>query len=350
MTTKGSNLPLVLAAGGAAASMALLAGVIAWRAATADPAASNLSAAPAKPGGVSALPGKSPTGDPIKALLDSADTLVRQNEPDRAEAVLRAAVGEHPEDQELRLALAGACILQQSPAEAYEQYEAALAIGPRTAEIEFHAGTLAFGLNRLDRAEEHFSAAQATDTSDPRFPLYLAQVQIGTGQVDQARKNLLLATRLDENLAVAWGSLAELSLRASEPNVALQLIDRARQLEPTVTAWRTIEARAKNRVGKPGEALVALGGVADAERRQLPILRLIGECYGLLGKPAEAMREFETAAEHDPQNGDLLFETAVWCERAGEPARALAYARRAGEAGVEAGAKMAERLAAEPSD
>ncbi len=344
MTTSRSNLPLLLAALAAGGSALLLAGVIAWRVRTAEGHGT-----PTATPGPTAQQG-SPGVDAITPILDAADTLVRQGETDRAEAVLRAAIGQHPDDQQLRLSLAGTCVLQQKLAEAYEQYEAALAIGPRTAETEFNAGTLAAKLDRLDRAEEHFSAAQAADTSDPRFPLYLAQAQIGLGRTEEAKRSLLLATRLDENLAVAWGSLAELSLRDNQPNVALQLVEHARALEPTVAAWRVIEARAKNRIGKPAEALAALGGVSDAERRQLPILRLIGESYGLLRLPAQAMAEFEGAAALDPTNADLLFETAVWCERAGDAPKALSYARRAGELGAEAGAKMADRLASQPSD
>ena len=342
--TSRSNLPLILAAAGAVGSMVLLAGVVAWRVRTAadpDQTPSLTASENAPPEEADRLA----AADPITPILDAADTLIRQHQADRAEAVLRAAIREHPEDQQLRLALAGACILQQKLAEAYEQYEAALAIGPRTAETEFNAGTLASQLGRLDRAEEHFAAAQAIDTADARFPLYLAQVQVRQGRLAEARKNLLLATRLDETLAIAWGTLAELSLRSNEPNVALQLVARARQLEPRVAAWRVIEARAKNRIGKPEEALVVLGGIAEVERRQLPILQLIGQCFGMMGKPAEAMREFEAAAAHDPDNADLLFETALWCERAGEPGKALDYARRAGAQGNEAGAKMAVRLA-----
>ncbi|VAX41807.1 hypothetical protein MNBD_PLANCTO03-577, partial [hydrothermal vent metagenome] len=296
MTTNRSNLPLILAAAGAGASMVLLAGVVTWRVRTAVPADPEQTTSPANGNQVAADRSEPlPKTDPITPILDAADTLVRQHQADRAEAVLRAAIREHPEDQQLRLALAGACILQHKLGAAYEQYEAALAIGPRTAETEFNAGTLASQLGRLDRAEEHFATAQATDTADARFPLYLAQVQVRQGRIPEARKNLLLATRLDETLAVAWGTLAELSLRGNEPNIAIQLVARARQLEPRVAAWRVIEARAKNRIGKPAEALVALGGISEAERRQLPILRLIGQCYGMMGKPAEAMHEFEAA-------------------------------------------------------
>ncbi len=345
MPTNRSNLPLVLAAAGAGLSMVVLAGVISWRVRTAEPAGPDHTARTSTATGpVADRAGTRAARDPITPILDAADTLVRQHQADRAEAVLRSAIGEHPEDQQLRLALAGTCILQHKLTDAYAQYEAALAIGPRTPETEFNAGTLASQLGRLDRAEEHFSAAQASDASDARFPLYLAQVQVRQGRIPEARKNLLLTTRLDETLAIAWGTLAELSLRGNEPNVALQLVARARQLEPAVAAWRVIEARANNRIGKPAEALAVLGGIATAERRQLPILRLIGQCYGMMGKPAEAMHEFENAAARHPGNSDLLFETAVWCQRAGDLDKALGYARRAGAMGNEAGAKMAERL------
>lgn len=343
MTKPGHSMGVFLASCAAIASATLLAIVASIRFGAGHAGAPE-TPTPGVP--TAASPAAQPkAASTVDAILSSADELVRQGEADRAEAVLRAAVGEQPEDQELRLALAGACVLQKKLGPAYEQYEAALAIGPRTPEVEFNAGIVASQLGRLDRAEEHFSAAQAGDMSDPRFPLYLAQVQIRTDQVDAARKSLVLATRLDENLALAWGTLGELSLRQNEPSVALQLVSKARTLEPDVTAWRVIEARARNRLSQPEEALAVLKGIQQHDRLQLPILRLIGETYGLLGKPAEAAREFERAAAGDPNSGDLMFETAVWCERAGRKTDALQYARRATTLGVPAAEKMADRLA-----
>lgn len=342
MPSRRSNLPLFLAAGAALASAALLAAVVARR--SMQPAAADRAAegpATSRAAAAATVPREAAA---TETILASAETLVRQGKHAQAETVLTTAVREQPEDQELRLALAGVLVLQSKLAAAYEHYEAALAIGPRTPEVEFTAGTVASRLDRLDRAEEHFSAAQAGDTSDPRFPLYLAQVQMKAGQTGAARKNLLIATRLDENLAIAWGSLAELSLREGEPNVALQVIGRARDLEPAVTAWRVIEARALNRLRRADEALAVLAAIPDAERRQLPVLRLIGESCGLLGRPERAVAEFEAAAAANPDDGDLLFDLAVWCERAGQHDKAARFARRAADLGVEAGAKMAERL------
>lgn len=348
MPISRSNLPVFVSGASAAASAVLLCGVLAMR--PGSPAQDTAAASEENGGtgaGTPAAGSATPRdGSATEGILKASNTLVQRGELDRAEAVLRAAVVEQPDDQELRLALAGACVLRQKLDEAYAQYEAALAIGPRPPEIEFTAGTVASQLRRLERAEEHFSAAQAGDPSDPRFPLYLAQVQIAQGRPDEAQRNLLLTTRLDETIAVAWGSLAQLALQENEPNVALQLVERARALEPSVVVWRLIEARACNRAGKAERALVALDGVPDAERQKNEVLAVLGASYGLLGRPQDAAAEFEAAAAARPDDPRLLLDTAVWCERAGELDKARAYAERAAALGSEGGAKMAERLAA----
>ncbi len=362
MPSSRSNLPLLLAAIAAAGSVLTLGGVLLWRGQVGVDSAETPTTptTPTAPGathpsatGQSPVPTPTPTPTTTRsaasteAILDAADRLVQQGEADRAEAVLRAAVGEQPDDQELRLALAGACVLQHKLAEAYQQYEAALAIGPRSPEVEFIAGTVASQLRRLDRAEEHFAAAQASDPTDARFPLYLAQVQIGQGRHEEARKNLMLATTLDDSLAIAWGTLAQLSLRSNDPNVALGLVRRARELEPLSPVWRLLEARARNRIGGTGQleqALAVLAGVPEPERRQLHVLRVVGESYGLLGRPGEAAREFAAAANARPDDGELQLEAAIWQERIGELEQALDFARRAEALGIEAGAKMVARL------
>ncbi len=360
MPNPRSNLPVLLAAIAATGSVLTLGGVLIWRgqvgADSAETPTTPTAPGATHPGATGQSPVPTPTNPTTpttrsaastEAILDAADRLVQQGEADRAEAVLRAAVGEQPGDQELRLALAGACVLQQKLAEAYQQYEAALAIGPRVPEVEFIAGTVASQLRRLDRAEEHFSAAQASDPTDARFPLYLAQVQIGQGRHEEARKNLMLATTLDDSLAIAWGTLAQLSLRSNDPNVALGLVRRARELEPSVVVWRLLEARARNRIGGEDQlarALAVLEGLPPHQRQRLDVLGVMGESYGLLGRPAEAAGVFAAAAAARPDDGELQLEAAIWHERIGELDAALGYARRAEALGVEAGAKMVARL------
>ena len=294
--------------------------------------------------GAARMHGSAGAIDAAGGALRAAEEYAKRGELGTARTILEAGIGKFPDDQAMRLSLARVLVQVGERARAYEQFEAALAIGPREGELEFQAGVLAAGLGRDDRAIEHFGAAQATDPGRAEYPLYLGLSQVRLGDAGAARKNLMLAARLDESLATAWGSLAELSLRENEARVALQMIERARELEPDVTAWRVIEARALKRVGEVEGALMVLMGIPEAERGAGAVLRLIGECYGALGRPGDAAATYASFAARNPDNGELLFETAQWFERAGDRVRATEFAERAAALGFEGAGALAERL------
>ncbi|MCL4742506.1 MAG: tetratricopeptide repeat protein [Phycisphaerales bacterium] len=280
----------------------------------------------------------------VEAVLRAAADYMQAGERAKAEAVLSAAVREHPANPDLRLAFGEVLVALGRPGEAYREYEAALASGADGAATHFAAGTVASMAGLPERAVEHFSAAQAADPTRADYPLYLAQVQLRQGDVQRAKVNLLLAARLDEGRAVVWGTLAEVALRENKPDLALQHVARAREIEPRVTAWRVVEARALNRLGEPERALLALRGIEGADARSLPVLRLMGECYGLLGTPADAAREFALASDARPGDAELAFEAATWLERAQDAESAMRYAVRAAELGHPGAEEMAARL------
>jgi predicted Zn-dependent protease len=287
---------------------------------------------------------KVPAHVAIRGALDSARHHLRQNEPGKAEAILRDAVAQYPEDQELRVAYGETLMQLRNFPEAYEQYVAALAIGPRTPEVEFAAGTLASTIGKTDRAVEHYSAAQAADPKNPAYPLYLAQVQLKLNQSDAARANLFLSARLDPENAVTWGTLADLAVRENNVNIALQHIAKARELQPGVATWRIIEARALKRKGDVEQALLVLGALTPAERREDPALRLMAECYGMLNRPGDAANAYADASDAAPTNGELAYETATWFARAGQTDKATVFALRARQNGNSQAAKLLERL------
>ena len=280
----------------------------------------------------------------VEAVLRAAADYMQAGARATAAAVLSAAAREHPSNPDLRLAYGEVLVALGRAEEAYREYEAALACGAEGAATHFAAGTVASMAGLPDRAVEHFAAAQAADPTKADYPLYLAQVQLRQGDVQRAKVNLLLAARLDEGRAVAWGTLAEVALRENKPDLALQHVARAREIEPRVTAWRVVEARALNRLGDPERALLALRGVEGADARSLPVLRLMGECYGLLGRPADAAREFAQASDARPGDAEMAFEAAVWLERAQDAKSAVRYANRAAELGHTGAKEMAARL------
>ena len=328
------DLLKLMAVGVASAAVGAGGGVV-WTALRPQPVA-----AEAAPTDLSVAPPKT-----LDAVLQTAERAMLDADPSKAVTVLEAAVRQHEGDPALWLALARARTrLPDGALGAYEAYQSALRTGSQTAQNEFEAGTAASRAGLDQAALEHYRAAEALEPQDPRFPLYAAQVLLRLGATDEARGSLFRATRLDEHLAIAWGSLGELALRENRPSVALQYIARAREQEPRVTAWRVIEARAHNRMGSPQEALAALDGINDAEQLSGPVLRLYGETAALLNRPRDAAERYAQAVLARPKDAELALETAVWFERAGDGASALRLARHARMLGHEPAEAMVKRL------
>lgn len=285
-----------------------------------------------------------PAHEALSTVLDSARLLMKQSEWTKAEAVLRQAVMKFPEDQETRIALAETFIAQKKFPEAYEQYEKALAIGPRDQKIEYAAGLAASSANLTERAEEHFSMAQTADPKNPTYALMLGTVERKLGHPEAAKAALLRAVNLDPDRAIAWGTLADIALGENKIDLALQHIDHARRLEPSNVEWRIIQARALKRKGEPEQALMLLVPLDPTQRRDAPIARLMAECYGMLGRHADAATVMADACTADPTDKNLAYDAAVCFERAGDKARALDYAKQAKILGHEGAAKFIERL------
>ncbi len=267
------------------------------------------------------------------AILEAAQTYVRQGEVEKAETILAGACRQYTTDQSLHVAYADVLMSRRKVPEAYAHYEQALAIGPRPADLEFTAGTAANMAGKPDRALEHYSAAQTADKTNPKYPLYLGQVQLKLGQNDEAKASLIRSARLDPEQAIAWGTLAEISLRENQLDLALQHIEKARALEPGAATWRLIESRALTRMGEPEKAVQLLITLEEGERFSGPVLRQIGQCYGMLSRPADAAAVYSRASDAHPQDGPLAREAADWAKRAGDEKTAARLEARARQHG-----------------
>jgi tetratricopeptide (TPR) repeat protein len=314
---------------------------------------------------------------------ERAAALQREGRFAEAGTVLEAEVSAAPFDRDVRLSLAQAYIGQQRFADAYKCYEAALAIvAERTqhqseqiqaetqpastslgsgsppsdttaakravtreeAELHFQAGVIASKLGNVEKAEEHFVMAQTGDPREARYPLYAAMTQIRAGKDSAAVASLVRATKLNPDLAEAWGTLAELSLKDNSLGLAGQHLERARKLQPDVVRWKVVEARILNRDGKPEAAATLLLALNPAQRREKPVMALLAESYGLLERPSEAARMYRVASDAVDTDADLAILAAEWLEKAGDTASAMTYARRASALGDTRGDDMLSRL------
>jgi len=280
----------------------------------------------------------------LDAVLSASRDYLDKGEPEKADAILVSAIGQNAEEQGLYTLHAEVLLALKRLPEAYDAYEKALAIGPRTGEIEFAAGTVATMLDRHERSLEHYAAAQYSLKSDYRPSLFLAQVQLKLRQTEEAKANLILAGKLNPDAGVIWGTLSQIALDENALGLAIQHAARARELEPRVTLWRLVEARALRRQGQPERALELLTGLDDSEKRDRNVLTLMAECYGMLGKPAQSAAIVRAAADATPTDASLALETALWLEKAGDKPTALKYAEHAGMLGAEGAGAVIARL------
>lgn len=293
-----------------------------------------------------AQPGGTSVADAAKldTIQNTAQELIRRGEMKQAEALLRGAIAEHVTQQRLYVQLGDLLAAQKRPGEAYATYEQALACGPGDADLEFAAGTAAASAGKLERAEEHYQASMIKRPTDFRAPMYLAQVQMKQEKLDEAAANLLLAAKLNPDAAVVWGSLAEISLRQNKLSLAEQHAKKARELEPRVTVWRLIEARALKREGKPEAALDLLAGLDEAALREPGVDLLEAECYGMMGRPKDAAAVYLAKLKSDGADGVSTLQAAIWLEKAGDLAQASELAQRAQMLGVPGAKEVAARL------
>ncbi|MBL8887641.1 MAG: tetratricopeptide repeat protein [Phycisphaerales bacterium] len=257
----------------------------------------------------------------VDAILDSVDSLLRNNKTAEAEAVMKGAIAQYPSDQRLHIAFAELMLGKDDYAAAYDSYVRALASGDRDAKLEFQAGTVASMIGKNDRALEHYAAAQTADATNAEYPLYLGQVQLQLGKLDEARASLVRAGHLNPDDGRVWGSLAEIALRENKLDVAMQQIEKARALQPRITLWRFIEARIHSRAGRPEKAVELLIGLEPIERNLEPNARVLADALSALRRDGEAADVLAGASDSQPANANLAFDAAVRARKAANTAQ-----------------------------
>ncbi len=286
-------------------------------------------------------------GPPADEILEVARQALKNNKAEIAEKDLARGVERFPNHQPMRLALAESLLAQGKFAEAYEQYDRAVAFGEDRAEYRFAAGMAASKAGLDDQAEAQWLRARELDKASPQYPLFLAQLQRKNGRNADARANLMMAVALDPNLAVAWGSLAAIALDENHAGPALQHAEKAAKLDPANPLWRVLQSKILRRDNRPREALEVVTAIPEMERAgDAAIIEEIAACHGMLGDPRSAAELYVRASEGSPENAEFAYQAAVWLRRAGDDERALAYAKRAGMLGKAEGRELVEKMEA----
>lgn len=278
-----------------------------------------------------------------EAVIASARAYIESDQAGAAEAILRRAVERLPSNQQLHFLLGEALLSQARTEEAYGWYDQGILIGPDHPEYRHAAATIAATIGRYDDAELHYRAAQRLDPANAKFPLYLAQVQRKRGDADGARASLMMATKIDPDLAIAWGTLAAIAMDEGRLEMAEHYLERPLSLEPDRTEWRVMRARILRRQNQPQEGATVLLALPEAVRAaDKSVIQELATCFGMLSRPKDAADLYTSTAARFPDDPEMAYQAALWLERAGDRERAMTYAQTAAALGHEGARKFVQ--------
>jgi tetratricopeptide (TPR) repeat protein len=185
---------------------------------------------------------------------------------------------------------------------------------PRAAEL---LGDVNVGMERYERAAEHYRAFIALDDRAPRIYYKLALTYYRNGQASLAVEPLQQAVALDARFAEAHYLLA-LCLRARDQNdQALAALNRAVEVNPAFDAAREELSHLYFETGRNQQAIQQLEALAALEPSRPERLVSVGLAYARIGRTDAAILTLGRAAERYPDEPVVYTALGrVWLEQA----------------------------------
>jgi tetratricopeptide (TPR) repeat protein len=183
---------------------------------------------------------------------------------------------------------------------AFEQYQKAVQIDPKSAGLQQSAGVMAMAAARTDDALTHFVQAATLDPRNPQYSLFAAQLLIQRRRFDEAKTYLERVLAVDPDESVAHASLAVIAMETGDFDRAIVHAREARRIDPANVDVRVQEAKVLRRAGRPREALEVLVGLSANERAQEAVAYEISASYEDMKEYLNAARAWEHCVKVNP--------------------------------------------------
>ncbi len=185
--------------------------------------------------------------------------------------------------------------------ESVREFEAALRIDPRIADVHNNLGVVQRAAGRLEEAVECFRRAVALAPERVEMRNNLGAALHAAGELEEAEEHLLSAAQADPRVANVRFNLSRLYLDQGRTDDALAAAREAIALNPRVADYHLALAAAQRAGGDLEGELNTLRGAVAVEPNHALARSDLGACLNVMGRFEEAEASLRRALEIDPR-------------------------------------------------
>ncbi len=195
----------------------------------------------------------------VKALATGAQKAFAAQRYTAAEQLYRTLVDAHPDHLSGLINLGSILLYRNKHEEAIDFLARASRLSPEQATSYQLAGTAYYLLDQLEAAGEQFRHSLERDPANAESFFYLANIEVITGDAQQALKYLAAAIKLEPSLGDAHYNMARIYIDLGQMADASRAYDRAvhHGAQPDLDLENYLRDRPES-LGIPGEDLIAL--------------------------------------------------------------------------------------------
>lgn len=238
--------------------------------------------------------------DDVASVVALADYCERNGLLSEAERLLRDGLRREPDNLFYRNNLGQALCSQMRYAEAIEILAPLQTIAPDRAEIRVNFANALLGAGRVEEAIAHYRKAIEHDPLHYRAHKAINEVLWELDRKDEVGQSYLLAERLLPNHPDIWEMAAETSLELGRLAEAERDLRRAEKLRPNTIGQFRLWTALRLAQARPDIAVQLAGAGLRLEPESLDLLGKMAEAFLQMGQPANALAVARRMEEIDP--------------------------------------------------
>ena len=258
-----------------------------------------------------------------RAVLGAA--YQQMGEIERAKVQFQQAIDREPNNESLRISMAGIFMAQGKLAEAEAMIQEALEIEPETAHAYIFRGQIALQRGQEDEAMRFYEQALEMDPGSAGPAAYnaMGMLHLVRGRFDEARQAYQSSIRLDKLNGVAHDGLANILIHEGKHDEALGELRIALRFDPNQPRALATLASLISQKGEQEKALEVAKRALKVAPTYAPVHNNVGLIYRRMDKLDLAEEHYKKALEHNPRLSEAQINLAQLYRRQGREEEAI---------------------------